>query len=30
MDLLFSPEIDCGKKEAAHDRKSHPLSRPGP
>jgi hypothetical protein len=30
IDLLFSPEVDCGKKEAAHDRKNHPLSRPGP
>ena len=31
MDLLFSPEVDCGKKEATtHDRKNHPLSRPGP
>jgi hypothetical protein len=30
MDLPFCPEVDCGKKEAAHDRKNHPLSQPGP
>jgi hypothetical protein len=31
MDLRFCPEVDCGKKEATtYDRKSHPLSRPGP
>jgi len=31
MDLLFCPEVDCGKKEATpHDRKNHPLSRPSP
>jgi hypothetical protein len=30
MDLRFFPEVDCGTKEATtHDRKSHPLSRPG-
>jgi hypothetical protein len=31
MDLRFFPEVDCGTKEATtHDRKNHPLSRPGP
>jgi hypothetical protein len=31
MDLPFCPEVECAKKgAAAHDRKNHPLSRPGP